>query len=607
MGVTANVPVALLADKSLDLIVGVIGILKAGGGYTPVDSEYPLQRISFILNDSGCKILVTQDKFMDMDLDGITKLNLNDQDIYTGELSNPIRINKSTDLAYILYTSGTTGIPKGTPIPQQGVVRLVRNTNYINFTPEDRVLQAGAIVFDASTFEIWGALLNGGTLYVVDRETLLNTKILGDVMLKNDISITLLTSSLFTQIAESHTNIFYKVKNLLVGGDVLSVPHINKVRKDNPQLTVINAYGPTENSCISTAYRVDRDFDSNIPIGRPISNSPAYIFDKNLNYQPIGIIGELYVGGDGLSKGYLNREDLNKECFIDNPHSPGERLYKTGDRARWLPDGNIEFHGRIDNQLKIRGFRVELDEIESVISEIDDVIETVIKPIKVQAGDYKLIAFLNVPETFRMDVKEIGKRVKARLPAYMVPSAYKFMHGFPRTINGKIDRKALTFNAGELESKERNENNVLSPTEKILLDIWYDILKTKDILSTDDFFNIGGNSLLVLRLINSIKEQTGVELSFKEFLANPTIIQSADYIDSQYGNKGKAIELIHLTEMVNLPLTSNQRRLWLISKMDPDISSYIIPFTYKLSGTLNTNIFKRVWRFYLTDITLCFL
>ncbi len=531
MGVEANIPVALLADKSLDLFVGIIGILKAGGCYTPLDSGYPLLRIGFILKDSGCKILLTQDKFMDMCLEGITKLNLSDPDIYTRELSNPTSINKSTDLAYILYTSGTTGIPKGTPIPQQGVVRLVRNTNYINITPEDCVLQAGAIVFDASTFEIWGALLNGGKLCVVDKDTLLNPGILGNVMAENNISIVLLTSSFFTQIAESHTHIFYKVKSLLVGGDILSATHINKVRKKNPQLTVINVYGPTENSCISTTYRIDRDFNNNIPIGKPISNSPAYILDNYLNNQPIGIVGELYVGGDGLSKGYLNREDLNKACFIDNPYKPGERLYKTGDRARWLHDGNIEFHGRIDNQLKIRGFRVELDEIESVISEIDEVIETVIKPVKIQEGDYKLIAFLNVPVTYNMDEDEIRMKVKERLPAYMVPSAYIFMNGFPKTINGKIDRKALSYNESEFEIRERNENRGLSPTEKIVLNIWCDSLKAKDILSTDNFFNIGGNSLLAINVFSKIMSEFKLDLDLRIFFDSPCVKDLAETID----------------------------------------------------------------------------
>jgi tyrocidine synthetase-3 len=340
-------------------------------------------------------------------------------------------------------------------------------------------------------------------------------------------------TAVFTQIAEVRSDIFNKLKTLLIGGDALSAAHVNKVRKNNPHLTVINEYGPTENSCNSTCYKVDRDFDNNIPIGITISNSTAYIFDKNMNYQPIGIIGELYVGGDGLSKGYLNREDLNRTCFIDHPNFPGKRLYKTGDLARWLPDGNIEFHGRIDNQLKIRGFRVELGEIESVISEIDDIVETVIKPIKIEEGDYKLVAFLNVPETFKMDLKEISSRVKEKLPSYMVPSAYKLMHGFPLTINGKIDRKALNFDTKELKNEGSDKTAPLTPSEKIIHKIWCDALMTKDISTTDNFFDIGGNSLLAINLVNLISKAFNITLKTFMIFEFPTIKDQSKFLEGK--------------------------------------------------------------------------
>ncbi|MCE5345210.1 MAG: amino acid adenylation domain-containing protein [Bacteroidales bacterium] len=592
-GVIANDPVCILVDRSIDMIVGIFGILKAGGAYVPLDPEYPEFRKNFIISDSGCKILVTQNKYITDTAEGIIKLSLDSPDTYHTDKSNLEGINVPSDLAYIIYTSGTTGVPKGTLIPQRGVVRLVRNTNYVDFTSEDRVLQSTSIVFDASTVGIFGALLNGATLYLIDKETVLDPNLLGYALAKDNITMTDFPTALFTQIAEVRSDIFNKLKTLLIGGDSLSAPHINKVRKNNPQLAVINEYGPTENSCNSTAYKVDRDFDYNIPIGKPISNSTAYIFDKNMNYQPIGIIGELYVGGDGLSRGYLNRDDLNRKSFIDHPYFPGKRLYKTGDLARWLPDGNIEFHGRIDNQIKIRGFRVELGEIEFVLSEIEGVVETVIKPIKIGDGDYKLIAFLNVVETFGMDSKDINNLVKEKLPSYMLPSAYKLMHGFPLTINGKIDRKALVFDLSELENKDRKETGDLTQTEKVLIDIWGDVLKTKDIISTDNFFDIGGNSLMVLRLVNKIKEKLGVTMSLKAFMNHPTIIQSANYIDSQTQTKEKDIELVHATEMTNLPLTFNQKRLWLISKLRPDIPSYIVPFTFKLTGPLNCEIFKK--------------
>ncbi len=332
-------------------------------------------------------------------------------------------------------------------------------------------------------------------------------------------------------IAESGTDIFSKLKYLLSGGDVLSTSHINKVRNDNPQLKIINGYGPTENTTFSTTYLIERDFDRNIPIGKPISNSTAYIFDSNMNYQPIGVIGELYVGGDGLSKGYLNHADLNKKCFLEHPYIPGEKIYRTGDFARWLMDGNIEFHGRVDNQLKVRGFRVEPGEIESVISEMDGIIDAVIKPIKIKEGDIILAAFLNVSDAFSMDTKELSKRIKEKLPPQMVPSIYKFMHGFPKTDNGKIDKDALKVDMSKIGIGEPQENGQLTPTEKTIYDIWCKALITKDILKTDNFFDIGGSSLLAASVLSKLESLFKVNLRLKTFFDNPRLKDLAEFID----------------------------------------------------------------------------
>lgn len=539
-GVRENIPVGIIAERSLDFIVGILGILKAGGGYVPIDPEYPEQRINFIINNSGCRILLTQEKYISFGTGELTKINLNSSVSYTRDKSAIEGLNSSTDLAYIMYTSGTTGVPKGSMILHKGVVRMVRNMNYMKLTPEDRILLTGAIVFDASTFEIWGALLNGASLFLVEKETILNPRALGAELKKNDISILWLTAPLLTQIAESRTDIFSNLKYLLSGGDVLSAAHINKVRKDNPKLKVLNCYGPTENTTFSTAFLIEKDYENNIPIGKPISNSTTYIFDKNMNYQPIGVIGELYVGGDGLSRGYLNRDDLNKKSFIDNPQKPGERLYKTGDYARWLPDGNIEFHGRIDNQLKLRGFRVELGEIEAVISELDGVIETVIKPIRANSEELRLIAFLNVSATFSMNTNEIIMRIKEKLPSYMIPSTFKTMQGFPKTINGKINKDALTLDVTDLTKRENQDLKTLTQSEKKIFDIWSDVLKTRDILTSDNFFEIGGNSLLAISVMSKIESAFDVELGLRVFFDSPRIKDLAEAVDIIKNKQGEA-------------------------------------------------------------------
>lgn len=535
-GVGADTPVGILAEKSLDLIVGILGILKAGGGYVPIEPEYPVHRINFMIKDSGCKVVLTQNKYFNIPWEGATIIKLDSPDSYNADASNVQGINDSSSLAYIMYTSGTTGKPKGSLIQQFSVIRLIKNTNYVELTAADRILLTGAIGFDATTFEIWGALLNGGTLYVVDKDVIIKPEDLSEALNKNDISILWLTSPLFTMIAETHPDIFGKLKYLFTGGDVLSAPHINKVRNRNPHLKIINAYGPTENTTFSTTYLIDRDFERNIPIGKPISNSTAYIFDRNMNYQPIGVIGELYVGGDGLSKGYLNHDDLNKRSFVQHPFIQGERLYKTGDFARWLADGNIEFHGRVDNQLKVRGFRVEIAEIVSVISEIDGIIDTVIKPVKIQEGDLRLAAFLNVSETFKMDAKDLSKRLKEKLPPQMIPSMYKFMHGFPTTVNGKIDMDALKIDINQTGIEEPKENGKLTPTEKAVYDIWCKALNTKDILLTDNFFDIGGSSLLAASVLSRLESLFKINLRLKTFFNNPRLKDLAEVIDDSHGD-----------------------------------------------------------------------
>ncbi len=541
-----NVPVGIMADKSIDIITGILGILKAGGGYVPISPDFPEERINHIVQDSGCKILLKQEKFNEIAVSGLLSLCLDAVTYGRYNKSNLELLNTSSDLAYIMYTSGSTGIPKGIPIQQKGVIRLVRETNYIDFSAEDKVLQSNSFVFDASASEIWGSLLNGGTLYIVDKEIILEPDKLGDFLVNNNITYVDLTSSLFTQIAELRPDIFSTVKKMIIGGDVLSVSHINKVRRHNPELTMINAYGPTENSCTSTAFIIDREFKQSIPIGRPISNSTAYIFDSDMNYQPIGVIGELYLGGDGLTTGYLNKPELNSKYFVNHPYKSGERLFRTGDMAKWLPDWNIEFHGRSDNQLKIRGFRVELGEIESVLSQMEGVVESVIKAVKIEEGDYKLVAFLNVPEHFDRNTSRILTYLRTKLPSYMIPSAFIYLNGFPKTINGKTDRNALSFDTCELRKPKYEDLIEISQTGKTIHRIWCETLKSNDLTFLDNFFDIGGNSLLAIHLANRISKEFNLAFNTLMVFEFPTIKDQSEFIEGKKEDKyhSKNIEIL---------------------------------------------------------------
>lgn len=531
MGVKRDTPVGVYVEKSLEMVTGVLAILKAGGAYLPIDPDYPHQRVEFILKESGCKVILTQSKFINANLGEVKMVDLNSSSSYKPEKGNISPVNTPSDLAYYMYTSGTTGVPKGSMIPHYSVVRLVRDINYMEMSSSDRLLYTSAIVFDVTTYEIWAPLLNGMTLYVADKETILDANALGEELFRNEITILHLTSALFTQLAESRTDIFSRLRYLLVGGDVLSAHHINKVRKDNPDLKVINCYGPSENTTYSTTYLIDKTHEINIPIGKPVSNSTVYIFDRNMNYQPVGVMGEIYVGGDGLSRGYLNRDDLNSTKFVPHPFIPGERLYRSGDFGKWLPDCNIEFHGRVDNQIKIRGFRVELEEIESVISEIAGVVESVVKPVKVEEGDYRLVAFLHVHSSFNSDAGEVSRQLKEKLPSYMIPSAFKFLSEFPKTINGKTDKKALKFAVADFETEKREEVGILTETEAVIHKIWCEALKSNDVLRTDNFFDIGGTSLLAISVFSKITSNFNMEIPLRVFFDSPKIEDLARAIE----------------------------------------------------------------------------
>jgi len=593
IGIERNNAVGLLVDKSIDLIVGILGILKSGGAYVPIDPEYPAERINFMIHDSNCKVILTQNKNLDLPFRGVDKICLNSSESYLPDEDNIVTQVTSNDLAYIIYTSGTTGKPKGSMIRHKSVVRLIRNTNYIDLTAHDRILLTGAIVFDAATFEIWGALLNGGSLIIPDKEEVLDPDLLEDLLTKHQITTLWLTSALFTQIAEVRTDIFKKLKYLLVGGDVLSPQHINKVRRDNPKLILINGYGPTENTTFTACYHIESDFDNNIPIGKPISNTTVYIFNPYLNLQPVGVIGEIFTGGDGLSVGYLNNDELSKASFIEHPFLPGEKLYRTGDYGKWLADGNIEFHGRIDNQIKIRGFRVEIDEIESAISGIEGIINTVVKPFRIAENDQRLAAFLNVNDKFRMESKAIKEFLKEKLPFYMVPSIIKIMHGFPLNVNGKIDRKVLVFNENEHVIEQNSETEPFNPTEQKIYEIWCEILNIKKINRHDNFFNIGGHSLIAMSAINKISELINKRISYKDFRTNPTIALLSKIADDNSLKNNESIDLLHLKNTDSLPLTQSQIRIWLTTRINPASVNYNLPFAYHLVGPLNIENFQK--------------
>ncbi|MHC5727350.1 MAG: non-ribosomal peptide synthetase, partial [Nostoc sp.] len=364
LGVGPEVMVGLCAERSLEMVVGLLGILKAGGAYVPLDPMYPQERLSLMLEDAQVQILLTQQHLIEkLPLCGAKVVYLDSDAEAIAQHSQENTVSQTTpeNLAYVIYTSGSTGIPKGVTVLHRGVVRLVKNTNYISMGAENVFLQLAPISFDASTFEIWGCLLNGAKLAIMPPHTL-SLQELAAALKYYRVTILWLTAGLFNLMVDEYVEDLKQVRQLLAGGDVLSVPHIQKLLQAGGDCRLINGYGPTENTTFTCCYSLDRNtkIHGSIPIGRPISNTQTYILDRNLQPMPIGISGELYIAGDGLARGYLNRPELTTEKFISNPfknsQSESEHLYKTGDLARYLPDGNIEFLGRLDHQLKIVNF-----------------------------------------------------------------------------------------------------------------------------------------------------------------------------------------------------------------------------------------------------------
>lgn len=522
-GVGRNVLVGIIGERSVEMVIGIVGTLKAGGAYLPLDPKYPTERMNTLLADSNTGMLLAPSNHGEMlrhHIDSHIDIVLIDQiaeELSAASCSNPQQVNSPSDLAYVMYTSGSTGKPKGVIVEHKSVVRLVKNTNYIEFAEGDRILQTGAMVFDASTFEIWGALLNGSGLVLVDEHILLHAERLGQEIRNNQITTMWLTSPLLNQLVQQDVTIFAGLKNLVVGGDALSWEHVNQVRKAHQSLKLINGYGPTENTTFSTYYVIEEEFSSSIPIGKAISNSKAYIVDRHNHLQPIGVAGELCVAGDGLAQGYLNNAELTEEKFVPNPFEAGTRMYKTGDLARWLPDGNIEYLGRIDEQVKIRGFRIEPSEIAQRLMLHEEIQDAIIVARTGEDGQAYLCAYF-VSEA-ELSVSALRDHVAASLPSFMIPSHFVQMDRLPLTPNGKVDRKALPEPDGEVDSgveyvAPRND------MEKSIAQVWEKVLGVKNVGRNDEFFALGGDSIKAIQAISQMNNR-GYTFEIKDLMNNP--------------------------------------------------------------------------------------
>ncbi|WP_309733228.1 amino acid adenylation domain-containing protein [Chamaesiphon sp. OTE_75_metabat_556] len=543
LDVGADVLVGICVERSIDTIVGLLGILKAGGAYVPLDPEYPAERLQFMLDDARISVLLTQQRLihkLPADRAQLICLDTDWQSIARSIPTNPLAKVGATNLAYAIYTSGSTGQPKGVEITHRGVNRLVMGVDYVRLDASQRLLQLAPIAFDAATFEIWGALLHGARC-ILFPGTMPTAKTLSDEIHKHGITTLWLTAALFNSIVDNDSQALSGIQQLLIGGEALSVAHVRRALHSLPSTQIINGYGPTESTTFACCYPIPHQLKpeiASIPIGRPIANTQVYILDRYLQPVAVGMPGELHIGGDGLARGYLNRAELTQQQFIPNPVSsnPNSRLYKTGDLARYLPDGNIEYLGRIDNQVKIRGFRIELGEIEAVLSQHPDVQTACVIAREDIPGEKQLVAYFVPQSGTTPTATGIRQFLVDKLPGYMVPKAFSILPSLPLTPNGKVDRRALTAPTYNLDA-----NTFVEPRNQLelqLVQIWSHILKVDKVGVTDNFFDLGGHSLLAPYLMAEIKQQFTKDLPIVALFQNPTIEQLAIILqqDSSYAS-----------------------------------------------------------------------
>ena len=540
LGVKRDVPVGVWMERSPEMVIALLAILKAGGAYVPLDPSYPAERLALMIDDTQMPVILTQTRTESGRIPEAhtAQLLCVNADRFPGEdetnLENDVR---AEDLAYVMYTSGSTGTPKGVAVPHRAVVRLVQETNYASFSPNETFLQLAPISFDASTFEIWGPLLNGGKLVLMPSAPPTLEEI-GRAISEHGITTLWLTAGLFNAMVDERLHDLRPLRQLLAGGDVLSVPHVGKALLELKNTRLINGYGPTESTTFACCHTIAPDAlpEGAIPIGKPIANTTAYILDANLQIVPVGVSGELFIGGDGLARGYWRREELTAEKFIADPFStePGARLYKTGDLARWRSDGVIEFLGRTDNQIKLRGYRIEPGEIENALKRQPNVLDSAAIVREDTPGDKRLVAYVVRKHDASVELEQSAliAALKKSLPEYLVPSAIVALPALPRTSNGKLDRNALPAPHSTKPTDRFVEPQ--TPLEERMAVIWTDVLGVERVGMTDNFFDLGGHSLLGLRLVNQLREALGEHLALAIVFEAPTVARMADLLEKNF-------------------------------------------------------------------------
>ncbi|HEX6872762.1 MAG TPA: amino acid adenylation domain-containing protein [Micromonosporaceae bacterium] len=561
-GVRAGEPVGLmLARDCPDMVVATLAILKAGGAYLPVDTGYPPQRAEFLLTDSGARVLVTDTaQVLPFAFPGavvrVGPAGGADHGDDDGDDHSVERPALAEDPAYVIYTSGTTGRPKGVLVTHRGVVRLVCGNDYLAFTPDTRMLAISSICFDAATFELWAPLLNGGSVHLAPNDVALSASALRRELVEHDITTMLLIAPVFNHLVDQDPTVLARLRQLVVGGDALSPHHIGVVLDTCPELELVNGYGPTENATLATTHRLRRADLARIPIGRPVANSTAYVMNADDQLCPVGVPGELCVGGDGVALGYLHRPELSGRRFRPDPFRPGGRLYRTGDIARWRPDGVLDFFGRRDDQVKVRGFRIELGEIEHVLLDHAAVREAVVvAPARPGGGDRYLCAYYVGQAT----PDEVRDHLRHRVPDHLLPSFVVELPALPLNASGKVDRARLP--APPASATVDSRPGARDELEATLATLVARALGQGAVGVHDDLRDRGADSFTAAVVASGIEAELAVRVPVREVLRSGTVARIADLVRAAApGPLSPAVP--RAADQPSYPVSPQQRRLY---------------------------------------------
>lgn len=602
-GVGPGQRVGICMERSADLVVGLLGIVRAGAAYVPLDPEYPARRLAWMVADAGVEVLLSHGRTAGLVPSAGRPEIVLDRDWATIAAQPPLTGPAGAgpaDPAYVIYTSGSTGRPKGVLVPHRAVLRLVHRTDYVSLGPHSRVAQASNASFDAYTFELWGALGNGGCLVVVPKDVVIDPDALHRFVRQHRLTTMFLTTAAVNAVARHRPDAFAPLHDLLFGGEAVDPDAVRAILAAGPPTRLLHVYGPTEVTTFSTWYQV-REVPPRavtVPIGGPIANTECLVLDADLRPVPVGFPGELYLGGPGLADGYLNRPGLTADRFVPHPFAdaPGQRLYRTGDLVRRRPDGAIEFVGRLDDQVKIRGFRVELGEIETALRRDDQIADAAVL-VATDQGEKRLVAFLVAPGA--VDVGRVRARLRRELPDYLVPSVYYRVEELPLSPNGKVDRAALVATMGTRPRLGGTDDTApRDEIERLLTDVWGALLGVDRVGVDDDFFELGGHSLLAVRVISRVNEVFDVNLPLRTLMTNPNPRALAGEIRRARADRRDSADpplpLARRPEQV--PLTFAQQRLWFMDQLNPGTSLYNVPLVLRLRGRLDVTALRGALR-----------